>query len=138
VLDLGPLALDQRFKDVLGRLDHREALDMAIGEATQHRDKVELAGQLQANGVPAAPVMDVGNQFESEHFRDRGVFTEAHHDAVGYELVQALPWKTARVDRGQFRRPAPYMGRDNKAVFGDMLGMSDAEISALQQKGVLF
>ena len=82
--------------------------------------------------------MDVGNQFESEHFRDRGVFTEAHHDAVGYELVQALPWKTARVGRGQFRRPAPYMGRDNRVVFGEMLGMSDAEIEALQEKGVLF
>jgi len=138
VLGLNQMAVDRRFNDVMGRLEHRDELDRAIGEATQHRDKAELARELQANGVPAAPVMDVGDQFESEHFRDRGVFIEAHHDAVGYELVQALPWKTTRTGRGQFRRPAPFMGRDNGIVFGEMLGMSEAEIEALKEKKVLF
>ncbi len=137
VLRLGPQASDARYMDAVGRLQHRDELDRAIAEATKDRDKTELAQELQANGVPAAPVMDIGNQFESEHFRDRGVFVEAHHDAVGYELVQALPWKTARVGRGQFRRPAPSMGRDNHIVFGEMLGMTELEIQQLQERGVL-
>jgi benzylsuccinate CoA-transferase BbsF subunit len=138
VLGLGALASDPRLVDVIGRLEHRDQIDSAIAAVTQHRDKTELAEELQANGVPAAPVMDVGNQFESEHFRDRGVFTEAHHDSVGYELVQALPWKTTRIGRGQFRRPAPTMGRDNHIVFGEMMGMPDSEIEVLKERGVIY
>lgn len=138
VLQLDALAADARFAHALGRLEHRDELDRAIAAATQHREKVELATALQANGVPAAPVMDIGDQFASEHFRQRRVFTEAHHDSVGYELVQALPWRTVRSERGTFRRPAPYMGRDNRTVFGEMLGMTEAEIEALEAKGVLY
>jgi crotonobetainyl-CoA:carnitine CoA-transferase CaiB-like acyl-CoA transferase len=36
-----------------------------------------------------------------------------------------------------FDRPPPRVGEHNRAVFGDLLGHSDADLEALHDKGVL-
>src|SRR5690606_10260231 len=129
---------DPELDNQLGRWRRRDRIDARIAEATRAWDKLELADQLQVRGVPAAAVMDVGDQFESAHFRQRGIHIEAHHSEVGYELVQGLPWRTARSGRGEFRMPAPHLGRDNEHVYKNLLGLSEREISELEQKGALY
>ena len=71
-------------------------------------------------------------------FSEENIHVEAHHSNVGYELVQSLPWRTSRIGRGEFRSPAPTLGRDNAKVFGEVLGMSESEIRALQDERVIY
>lgn len=37
----------------------------------------------------------------------------------------------------EFRTPAPELGQDNEAVYGELLGLTADEVAAYREKGVL-
>ncbi len=80
-------------------------------------------------GVPAAVLASSVDLLASDHLRERG-FWERHGDGV----LPGLPW---RASFGRKTGPAPGLGADTSAVLAEVLGLSDAQISALQASGAL-
>jgi benzylsuccinate CoA-transferase BbsF subunit len=138
VLDLSELAADAGLDGGMKRLGASQVVDERVGAATRRHDKTRLAELLQAAGVPAAPVMNIQDQFESDHYRARGVHIEASHEKVGFEQLHGLPWRTQRSGRGEFRRGAPLIAQDNDYVFGEILGLSADEIANLEERRVVY
>ena len=128
---------DPRFADLVARLRHREELDALLGAWTRQRSPHQVMELLQGREVPAAAVQDGRDLFEDPHLRERGYQTEILHRVPGRSLI--YPGLTAHLSLtpGAVRREAPELGEDNDDFFGELLGLSAAEIEALAESGAI-
>ena len=127
---------DPRFATASARQHHRDALDAAIAEWTSSHPRDALVRDLREAGVAASPVLPVEEQWHDPHYEARGIKATIEIPVYGREDVYRAPLKfsdyTPRVDRR-----GPLLGEHNKRVFGELLGLPDAEIDALQQAGII-
>jgi crotonobetainyl-CoA:carnitine CoA-transferase CaiB-like acyl-CoA transferase len=130
-----PWSKDDRFANRQGRLSNREALDNYIEEWTTGYDHMELASMLQESGVRAGAVLDTAEVAGDPHLNRRGFFEELSHPEAGTHRYPGVSWRMSRTP-GRLRMPAPCFGEHNRYVFSELLGMSDAEISRLEEEGV--
>jgi crotonobetainyl-CoA:carnitine CoA-transferase CaiB-like acyl-CoA transferase len=137
VMGVSDLALDSRFTESQGRLNHQQEIDAIINNWTCEKDPQTITSLLQEEGIAAAPSLSSEGLFEDPHLRDRGVFTQVEHPVIGKDWVTQPPWKLSETP-ASIRAPAPLLGEDNDHVFGDLLGMSKDEISKLEQQQVIF
>lgn len=119
------------------RLKHRQELDQQLARWTTDRTAEEITTLLQANGVAAFPVMDAEERLSDRHFRERELYGQVEHPALGIEPIFNLMWKLSRTP-GAIRRHAPLLGEHNQRVFGDILGLSRDEIKRLEEAEVLW
>ena len=128
---------DPRFDTGLLRWRNREALDKLLAEVTAGYDAAGLAETLQRAGTPAAPSLSVGQLWNNPHLRERGFFHSFRdHDGAGYELPGA-PWRFDGELEGEMAAQ-PLRGEHNGYVFGELLGLSDAEIERLVEEQVVY
>ena len=127
---------EARFSTQLARKAHEEALDALIAEWTRNRDAQELMRTLQAAGVPAGVVQTNRDVIEDPQLAHRGHFVYLDHPEVGRHPVQRSEFHLTAA-APEHRSPAPLLGQHTAQVCRDILGMSDAEIAALMQEGVL-
>lgn len=130
------LAGDARFADVIGRLRRRDEVDAVVAAWTRGRDASEAAAQLQAAGVPAAPVLDVASLFDDPQIRHRQWIQWVRHDDAGM-----IPHTSAAfsLTATPFRieRRAPRFGEHNDEVLRRLLGLDDARMDALRDARVI-
>ena len=129
-------AHDVRFSSLEQRLANRDIIDAAIGAWTSTLDPEVVAERLQAGGVPAAPVLGPAGLLADEHLRERGYWVDLDRDFVGRHPHPGLPFRFRRTP-GEVREAAPTLGRDNRRVLGGLLGLDEAELSALEASGVI-
>ncbi|MFA7248300.1 MAG: CoA transferase [Dehalococcoidia bacterium] len=137
VLD-GPghrLSGDPRFAGADGRLQHRDELDAVIGSATSRLDPFALEARLRDAGVPAGVALNPEDVFADPHLREREVFISPPHEEVGPYPMVGLAWKLSGAPPAVWASPS--LGQHNAYVYGDLLGMGNAEIEALQASGVV-
>ena len=65
-----------------------------------------------------------------------GLWPTVHHAKHGDRRVDGLPVHLSRTDWAM-RRGGPLLGQDNELVYGEVLGLSSAEIGQLHQDGVI-
>jgi crotonobetainyl-CoA:carnitine CoA-transferase CaiB-like acyl-CoA transferase len=130
------LADDIRFATLPDRKANEDELEMLIMEWTLQHDPFEVTEILQAAGVAAYPTMMNRELTESEHLKGRGFWVEREHLEVGVRKHAGIPWRMSETPC-EVWRAAPAMGQDNEYVFGDLLGMSSAEIADLTERGVI-
>lgn len=130
------LAGGARYADVISRVRHRAGVDAIVAGWTRDRDAHAAARQLQAAGVPAAPVLDVASLFDDVQARHREWIQWIRHDDIG-----PMPHTSAafNLTATPFRitRPAPRFGEHNDEVLRGLLGYDDLEMSALRAARVI-
>ena len=137
VLD-GPacrLGGDSRFADGWGRHQHRDELDGLIAAETRHHAAFALEARLQAAGVPAGVALTPPDVYADPQLRAREMFVSPVHAEVGPSPMVGMPWKIS--DAPPKMAPSPLLGEDTAYVYGELLGMSHAEIEVLQASGVI-
>ncbi len=127
---------DLRFIDEPSRLAHRVELDAAVETWTVHQTAVNATRLLQAAGIAAGPASNVGEVLNDPHLLARKFVVEVDHPEAGIRKNVGLPWKIGEVPDTEYRH-APLIGEHNRYVFGQILGLSDDEIRALTDKGVI-
>jgi benzylsuccinate CoA-transferase BbsF subunit len=128
---------DPRFADAYLRRQHRAELDALITSWTSRHTPYEVMELLQVAGVAAMPVMNLEDQFRDPHLRQREVHVECEHPKVGLEFLHGIPWRLSDTP-GRIHRPAPLLGEHNQYVFGDLLGLPEAEIQRLMEVEAIF
>ncbi len=126
---------DPDFATAEGRLRNCDRLDEGIGEWTRRQTSGRVMELLQRAGVPATAVQDGADLFADPHLRARSFLQVVDHPLTGaieYPEVPMRLWETPGCL--EWWRT---MGQDNGYVFGEILGMSEMEIAALQEAGVL-
>jgi crotonobetainyl-CoA:carnitine CoA-transferase CaiB-like acyl-CoA transferase len=129
------LAADPALATAEGRRDAEAAIDDAIRAWAATRDHNHAARDLQAAGIPGAPVMANWELFTDNHLNSRDYFVRIAHPEAGTLWFPGFPWKFEHTPAAVYR-PAPCFAEHNRDVFAGLLGLADAEIAALYEKDV--
>jgi crotonobetainyl-CoA:carnitine CoA-transferase CaiB-like acyl-CoA transferase len=129
------LADDPRLAGNAGRAAHEAELDAAISAWTSTLPLAEVLTRLEAAQVPAGRIYDAQAIAEDPHYRARGMFEQV--EVSGRPL--ALPAMAPRLEStpGHTDWAGPELGQHNAEVYGELLGLSGAEIDGLRTDGVV-
>jgi crotonobetainyl-CoA:carnitine CoA-transferase CaiB-like acyl-CoA transferase len=118
------------------RASNWDALRPFMEEWVAQWNADDLYRAVQEKRVPFAPVSTMGSLLESDHLKVRGFFVEVSHPNRKSLAHPGAPFRMSETP-WEIRSPAPTLGQHNAAVFGEMLGVSDAELSVLTAEGVV-
>ena len=126
----------QRFATLSSRLENAGELDRLIEGWTRGHTPGEVMALLQGQGVAAGVVQDASDLANDPQLQERGFFVELDHPEMGKTISDATPIKLSDTP-ARYIRAAPILGQDNSYVYGELLGMSEEELTGLRQKGVI-
>ena len=131
------LADDPRFSTHLARGEHQDEIEGKIRDWAAERDAAEIDQVLNAAGVICGPVYTIADIFEDEHFWARDMLLRHEDPEFGEYVGPGIVPKFSETP-GAVRWSATWEeGSHNREVYGGLLGLSDAELEALHQEGVL-
>lgn len=134
-LEAPELRDDRRFSTNAGRMRNLEALTAALTPLFKRRTSTDWLRCLEQAGVPAGPVMEVGQMHADPQALAREMIVETEHPAAGWVKAIGLPIKFSDTTGG-VRRPAPIFGQDTRQVLREY-GFSDLEIDQLAAQGAI-
>jgi crotonobetainyl-CoA:carnitine CoA-transferase CaiB-like acyl-CoA transferase len=126
---------DPKFDTTEGRLKHKEELNAILIENLTRLSRTEAFHMLSERGVPVGYVRSAKDVLESEHERDRGFFKSYPNSRLGSVEIPGSPFIMSEVEWAP--SGPPELGKHTREVLVGVLGMSDAELDALQIKGVI-
>jgi crotonobetainyl-CoA:carnitine CoA-transferase CaiB-like acyl-CoA transferase len=130
------LARDARFATNAARVQHRAELVAALAPILAGRASGAWIDALEAAGVPCGPINDLAEVFEDPQVRHRGLKVEVPDPRCGKVPVVASPIRLSRTPV-RHDTPPPALGEHTREVLVDVLGMDDADVVALREKGVI-
>jgi crotonobetainyl-CoA:carnitine CoA-transferase CaiB-like acyl-CoA transferase len=125
------------------RLADLDALDAHVTEWAATRDRYDVMGLLQSNGVPAGAVQDSRDRLERDpQLAARGHFTRGlpHREVRRDVPLEGVPVRmsaTPPLTGGAIHRAPPALGEDTAEVLTQLLGMDRDEVASLMADGVL-
>jgi crotonobetainyl-CoA:carnitine CoA-transferase CaiB-like acyl-CoA transferase len=129
------MAEDPRFADNTGRVAHEQEIDAAISAWTASLDAAEVLQRLDTAAVPAGPIYSVADMMRDPHFQARGLFEAVEVDGKLLHIPALMPRLSATP--GGTDWPGPAVGSHNQEVLGGLLGLSPADLDALQREGIV-
>ncbi|MBA2297120.1 MAG: CoA transferase [Actinobacteria bacterium] len=129
-LGASELARDPRFRTNPLRVEHRDQLVPLLRVRLAERPTDELLDRLRAAGVPASPVLDVGEVAAQEQTHATGMLQEL----AGRTIV--APPISADGERVLHRRAPPLLGEHSAEILREA-GYADPEIERLAAAGVV-
>jgi len=126
---------DGRFTPPLTDPLLREEFDAYWIPWCMERTKREIVSLFQSKGLPVAPVNTIEDLLNDPHLQERGFFRELLHPVAGRAAYAGLPFQM-RGTPGEVHSPAPTLGQDNAAVYGE-LGYSTDDLQVLAAAGVV-
>ncbi len=125
------------FEDELSRWKNQQALDEYLGRWTRTMGSYEIAALLQKAGIAAAPSLSTKQMTHDPHLAEREFFRRTKHAVLGDVLLTTLPFRFSAAGKGNYGVP-PLLGEHNDYVFGQLLGLNQAEIKQLTEEKVLY
>jgi crotonobetainyl-CoA:carnitine CoA-transferase CaiB-like acyl-CoA transferase len=116
--------------DAKARQAQASAIDEAIGDWTQARDKIALMHELQAAGIPAGAVMNGPDMLADPHLAARGAFLEQDRPGLGVKHYPNQPYRFARSEPPPNER-APLLGEHLEEVLTELAGLTSDDIVEL-------
>jgi crotonobetainyl-CoA:carnitine CoA-transferase CaiB-like acyl-CoA transferase len=130
------LARDPRFRTNAARVEHRAEVVAALAPLLAARTAAEWIAALEGAGVPCGPINDLAQVFADPQVRHRGLRVEAPHPVAGAVPMVASPIRLSGTPISHDVAP-PTLGQHTRDVLVELLGMDDAEVVALREKGVI-
>lgn len=125
-----------RFTAPEKRRQHRQEISQHLAAWTQRQTKFEVTQQLQAAGIAAGPILNAKELFQHEQLQARGFFELCTHPEAGTHPYCSRPMQFTKTPLHN-HRPAPCFGQHNNYVFGELLGLSAAEIADLTRQEII-
>jgi benzylsuccinate CoA-transferase BbsF subunit len=132
-------AMETRFATIQSRWQYRHDLDAHLGQWTATHDVQALMHLLQAHGVPAGIVHTARDLVANPHLRERGyleVFTNTNAPSAGPRVYAGRPFRTLP-DAPLTLHLVSALGQHNVEILRDVAALSEGEIQALVEVGVL-
>jgi len=129
-------AADTRFATNPARVRHRELLVSMISERLATRPARDWLAALEPAGVPCGPINDLAQVFADPQVRHRGMEVRVPHPAAGELSLVASPMRLLGTPIRHDRGP-PLLGEHTAEILRTVLGMPEAEIAGLRERGIV-
>lgn len=137
VLGREDLLTDPRFDTNIHRCENYAALKPEIEKWSIEHTIAECVSLIDAAGVPVAPINMLADVVNDEHIAGaREMFIHMHHPVIGDMTVPGNPVKLLDT-KPDISKCAPDLGQDNKAVYGEMLGLTEGDLETLKAHNVI-
>jgi crotonobetainyl-CoA:carnitine CoA-transferase CaiB-like acyl-CoA transferase len=127
-LDRPELIADLRFRDNRIRMENAAELDAELQSAIERFDLDALIRRFEQHEAAVAPVNNVAQIFNDQHYAARQNITAVPDEELGGPLrMQNVVGNFSRTP-GAIRRAGPRLGEHNREVLVEELGFSEAEL----------
>jgi succinyl-CoA--D-citramalate CoA-transferase len=130
------LVRDARFCAIGLRWQHVDALDAEIGAWVGERAAMEVERVLEAAGVPVSRVYTLHDIVQDPHYRAREMLLNVPHPKLQTLMQTGIVPKLSATP-GRVRWAGHEQGADTRAVLSGLLGLSAAELDALEAQAVI-
>ena len=134
-LGLPELVDDPRFKKPDDRSKNRDQLNAILEQSLTQYGHEEIVQRLNQAGVPAGPILDIGQVFQNEQVKQLGLSAKVRSPELGEIEIQNAPYRLSRTP-GAVRSAAPERGEHTDEVLAE-LGHSADDIRALRAARVV-
>jgi crotonobetainyl-CoA:carnitine CoA-transferase CaiB-like acyl-CoA transferase len=135
VLNCPELLNDQRFELNEDRMKHRAELNTVLAAEFLKRKTSDWLQRLEAAGVPAGPVLSIGEMLADPQTVAREMIVETEHDRLGPVKTIGFPVKFSDTP-ASVRKAAPTLGQHSVEILKD-LGYTDEEVDQLIADGIV-
>ena len=129
-------AADPDLATTPGRLERAENLDRVIAAWTATFERDSLIADLRSAGLASFPVHSVEDLWGEPHFEARRMKIGIDIPIYGPDTVFTAPWKFSDFSP-LVSRCGPSTGEHNHLVFGELLGLTSAQIEDLETRGII-
>ncbi len=131
------LATDPRYATHIARGKNQIELDQMINEWTGQHTIAEVEASMIKHSVPAGKVYRAPEMLDDPHFQARNAIIEVETERFGKLKMQNVVPKLSSTPSG-VRSPAPsIVGQHNAEIYGDLLGLTNAEMETLKAAGAI-
>jgi len=127
---------DPRFASLTARVANADAINGIVGDWVRQHTAAELEAMLVAAEVPVTRAHSIADIAADPHYAARGDITVVDDPTAGPVRMQAVYPRLSETP-GRIQRGAPKLGEHNQEVYGQLLGLSAADIAALASEGVI-
>lgn len=130
------LAGDPRYASHVARGEHQAELDERIARWTGTFDADELLAVLEQNGVPAGRIYRAPDMLADPQFQARDAIVSVPHPTFdNLKMQNVVPKLSATA--GTIRWPGPELGAHTREVLAEQLGLDDAALDGLAERGIV-
>jgi formyl-CoA transferase len=127
---------DPRFEDNEKRLENVEELDSIIQDWMDDHTREEIVDRFEEYEATIAPIYNVADIIEDEHYQAREALVEVEDDQLGEGLVQNTFPRFSETP-GEISHLGPQLGAHNEEVYGEHLAYDEETIADLQSEDVI-
>jgi formyl-CoA transferase len=120
------------FRSGVGRSQHGDLLDGFVASWILERDADAVLEAFEHAGAAVAPVYDVAQVMADPQYQALDAVVSVPDDELGTVRMQNLLFRMSETP-GEVRHAGRKLGEDTDEVLREVLGMSDAELAALEQ-----
>jgi formyl-CoA transferase len=129
-------ATDPRYMSNPERTKRADEVDALVGGWFAEHTAAEAQRILDAAGVPVSPIYSIADIFQDPQYAARQDIIAPSDPDIGPVPMPAVLPRFSRTP-GRVRFVGPKLGEHNRAIYGGLLGLSDAEQAELQADGVI-
>jgi len=131
------LADDPRFATHSARGENQDDIEGIVAAWAAELDAEEIDRVLNEAGVICGPIYTVADMFEDEHFWKREMLVRCEDPEFGEYVAPGVVPRFSETPGG-VRWSAPWaLGSHNAEVYGDLLGLSESDLAALREGGIV-
>ncbi len=130
------LADDPRFADRKARAKNMAETDAVVEAWTSTLPKAKVFRICQQHDVICAPVQSLDDVLHDPHLLERGALAKLGHESFGEVVLPSTPLRFEDVSPPAVQLPRA-AGADNAAVYGELLGLTTAEVASLAKQGAV-
>ncbi len=126
----------EKFATQSARTRCRAEVDALLSEWTGPRTVDEIMTTLGAHHLPCCPILTIDQAANDPQILERQMVVEVEQVLSGKLKVPGSVFKLSETP-GESNKAAPFLGQHNHEVYSGLLGLDEAEINRLAEKGVI-
>jgi crotonobetainyl-CoA:carnitine CoA-transferase CaiB-like acyl-CoA transferase len=119
------------------RLKHYQDVNEIVRDWAGSLPREQLLARCCATGAPAGPLNSIEDIFGDRQFHARRMLVAIDDEAVGETVIVPAVIPRLSETPGEIRHLGPRLGQHTEELLRDLLGLDDAEIASLRDKGVV-
>lgn len=127
---------DERFATNPARVQNRDVVCHEVAEIMVQNSSEYWLEELSVRGVPCGPINDIEQVFANPQVQHRQMQIDVEHPLSGTISLCNSPIKYSRTAIEISKAP-PLLGDDTNDILSNILGMDEAQLNSLREKGCI-